>query len=185
MKRIIALLVLSALTCLSYGQKMTMQSQSYFIYNESKEIDTVTCLVYIIENKSLSSKIIMFTEDNICDMSMEKLITKKCFRRYGDFSLSSWASENIINMSKHVLIPDYFVKIIKPAEVFTITVLIRNRDEKLIDSLFRNHILVCTVNQIEKVVNGLLSGLEYNHADYPYSSLTITWDQINGFINKE
>ena len=116
---------------------------------------------------------------------MEKLITKKCFRRYGDFSLSSWASENIINMSKHVLIPDYFVKIIKPAEVFTITVLIRNRDEKLIDSLFRNHILVCTVNQIEKVVNGLLSGLEYNHADYPYSSLTITWDQINGFINKE
>lgn len=185
MKKTIFLLLLSTLASLSYGQIIAMQSQSYVVHNESGETDTITCLVYKIENKSSSPQVIMFTEDNICEMSMEKLITKKCFRRYGDFSLSSWAWENIINMSKHVLIPDCFVKIVKPAEEFTITVLIKNRDENLIDSMFRNHLLVCTASQIEKVVSGLLRGLEYNHVDYPYSSLTITWDQLKRLNQQE
>lgn len=180
MKKILFYFFISISSSL-YGQDISEETQKYYVSANGTEVDTVCCLNYQVRNISATSQVMMFTEDDVNSMPMKQLIKKKLKRRYGDFSLAFFVWDaNIENNSDYVLVPHFFVKILQPNESFNITLFFQNEDDSLVDSLFRNHILICNLEDIEgnDMFLGFKAAINNLHLEYPYPSLTLSWSQF-------
>ena len=182
MNRIIILVIYILQFCFCMGQDFVIQKEYYYLVKK-QDVDTICTIKYKIENMTDKTKTVLFTEENVNEMSLEQLIRKKMFRRYGDFNIACWAWEQIENMSQYINFPSFFVKLIEPGGSFEITLLLRNENDDAVDSLFRSHLLLCDVDQIDnkEMVYGFVGGLRSHNAEYPYSSITIVWEDLKNW----
>lgn len=165
-----------------------MERQKYYLSDNKMEIDTVCNLVYQVRNVSSTSQVVMFTEDDVNSMPLKTLIKRKLIRRYGDFSISFFLWDgNVVNNSAYVNVPGYFIKILPPNESLSITLTLQNEDDCLVDSLFRNHILICNLEDIEgdERFCGFENAMNLYHLLYPYSSVTLLWSQFALWLNNQ
>ena len=84
-------------------------------------------------------------------------------------SLSIW-DPNVENLLNHVLVPEYFIKILSPDESLNITLTLQNEDDHMVDSLFRSHVLICNLEDIEskEMFQGFKSYMNIHHLLYSY-----------------
>ena len=109
-------------------------------------------------------------------------------RRYGDFSIAFFLWDgNVENHSAHVLVPEYFIKILSPDESLNITLSLQNEDDCMADSLFRSHVLICNLEDMESedMFYGFKNAMDYHHLLYPYSSLTLSWGLFTHWLEKK
>ena len=185
MKRLLYTTVILFLSCtIIRGQDISSEIRCYYVHSETG-LDTLYNIEYTIWNKTTNSKMIMLTEDNITEYPMKKLIYRRLIKRYGDLSFAQLAWDNIENLSNHSLIPEFFIKKIRPNDTFRITLVLKNRNPAWVNMLFSKHILVVDVAEIdnENMVFGFLSAIEEHHFEYPYSSVVIPWYTLRNFFN--
>lgn len=168
-----------------YGQNISFVKQSYIIRKDNMGIDTICNLIYKVRNASSNSLVVMFTEDDINSLPLNKLIKRKMYRRYGDFSLSQFVWDNIENHCVNPIIPDFFIKILSPNESFDIILLLQNEDDNVVDSYFRNHILICNIEDIDnkEMFYGFKNSVIYHNLKYSYFSITLLWYQFADWIH--
>ena len=109
-------------------------------------------------------------------------------RRYGDFSIAFFIWEaNVENHSSYVIAPECFIKILSPDESLNITLSLQYEDDCMADSLFRSHVLICNLEDIEgdEMFHGFKSYMNIHHLIYPYSSLTLSWGLFTNWLNKK
>lgn len=177
---IILLLISSSI----FGQDISLTKQFYYVSNDNLELDTICCLEYCIKNESSTSKVIMFTEDDVNRMSLKRLIKSKFYRRYGDFYMSQLVWDNVINYSCYVNIPEFFVKTLPAGKSFDITLMLQNENDCVVDSVFRRHVLVCNLEDIDnkEMFCGFKESVDEQHLEYPYKSITLLWNQFKSFL---
>ena len=182
------LIILILLPFSLYAQDISLERQKYYLSDNNMEIDTICNLVYQVRNVSSTSQVVMFTEDDVNSMPLKTLIKRKLIRRYGDFSISFFLWDgNVENNSKYVHVPEYFIKIMPPNESLNITLTLQNEDDCLVDSLFRNHILICNLEDIEgdERFCGFENVMNFHHLLYPYSSVTLLWSHIVRWLQRQ
>ena len=174
------LLILLFITLSGYGQDICMEVQNYYILDKEMKPDHFCSLVYKIHNVSTDSIVIMFTEDDVTSIPLKRLIYRKMFRRYGDFTLSQFIWDNVKNHSDYAFIPDLFIKILPPNTSFNMVVSLFNKNYNLVDSIFRNHILSCSLGEIDcnEHFRGFKNAVYRNHLEYSFSSITLLWEHI-------
>lgn len=184
MKKFVFIIFVS-LSTLVFGQNVSLTKQYYYVSDDKSNLDTVCCLVYKIKNESTFSQVIMFTEDNVNRMPLRRLIKSKMYRRYGDFSLSQFVSDNVDNQSNYVMIPEFFVKFLSQGESFDITLLLRNEDESALDSIFREHVLICNLENVDckEMFYGFKKCVDEQHLEYPYRTMTLLWTHFKSFLS--
>ncbi len=175
------LIILLLLSSSIYGQDISVETQKYYVSANRWDVDTICSLVYQVRNVSSTPQVLLFTEDDVNSMPLKTLIKKKLKRRYGDFSLAFFLWDaNIENNSDYVNVPSFFVKFLSPDESFNITLSFQNENDHRVDSLFRKHLLICNLEDIEG--NGMFLGFKAAinnlHLEYPYPSLTLSWSQF-------
>lgn len=176
------------LSTILYGQDINVAIQKYYVLENYAVEDKRCCLVYQVRNVSATSQVVMFTEDDVNSMPLEKLIKRKLLRRYGDFYLAFFIWDpNTENDSEYVLVPEYFVKMIEPGESFCITLFLQNEDDHLVDSLFRRHLLICNLEDIEgsEMFHGFKHAIDVFHLEFPYPSITLLWNDFTPWLQRQ
>lgn len=182
------LIILLSLSSSIFGQDISVETQKYYVSANRWEVDTICSLVYQVRNVSSTPQVVMFTEDDVNSMPSNTLEKKKLKRRYGDFSLAFFLWDaNIENNSDYVNVPSFFVKFLSPDESFNITLSFQNEDDHRVDSLFRKHLLICNLEDIEgdERFSRFKWAINTYHLEYPYSSITLLWDQFTHWLNKQ
>lgn len=167
----------------SFGQQTEISTQYYYLADKKGSVDSICTVKLFISNTSENHMAIMFSEENIHNHSLEKIIRKKIYRHYGDFSLSIW-SENIINNSKYIHFPGMFIKIVNPNEDFEMSIISNCRNETKIKEVLSDYIILCNTNTIDAIHCNLVQSIKAQKADYPYNSITIVWDYLKSYCNK-
>lgn len=177
-KYIILILILFSSSL--HGQNISMSKQNYLVCNDKMDLDTICNLIYKIKNESSNFLVVMFTEDDISSLPLNKLIWRKIYRRYGDFSISQFVSDNVESQLEAPLVPDCFIKILVPNESIDIILLLQNEDDQLVDSQFRNHILVSKLEEIdnEHILHGFKKAVNEHNLLYSAPSITMLWSQF-------
>ena len=186
MKKIFCVIVILFISCtVLFGQKISSEIRCYYIYNET-ELDTLCNIEYTIHNNTNKCQVIVLSEDSKMDYPMKELIYRRLYKRYEDLSFAQMVWDNIENLSDNTLIPEFFIKTMGPNDTFRITLVLKNENATLADTLFMRHILVLNAEEIDNVnlVNGLLLAIKENHFEYPYSSVVIPWYIMNRFFRK-
>ena len=179
------LFILMVITSSLHAQTISMEKQSYYVMGHSMEVDTVCSLTYHIKNESSNSQVIMFSHDDINSLPMERLIKKKMYRRCGDYSLSLFVFDpNIVNESNEATVPDFFVKILPPEDSFNITLLFQNENSCIVEPLFRNHILVCQLEDVDckGMFYGFKNAVDDHHLEFQGSSITLLWSLFSRWL---
>ena len=187
MKKYLFVILLSLSSSL-FGQDISVETQKYYVLANEWESDSVCNLVYTVKNVSSTPQVVLLTEDDVNIMPLKALIKRKLIRRYGDFSIAFFLWDgNVENLSAHVLVPEYFIKILPPDESFNITLTLQNEDDHMVDSLFQSHVLICNLEDIEsqEMFQGFTDAMNYHHLVYPYSSITLSWNQIIHRLDKQ
>lgn len=144
---------------------------------------------HIIENKSSQNLVIFFIEEENDTLPQVKLLRKKLYRRYGDFSFSVmiWDNINYEKSNNATVTPDIFVKILRPEEKFELVVPFANNDEKQIASKIYRHLLVCSEMLFscdEIVMPNFIEVIQYYGIDYDKSEVVISADAFESFYSK-
>ncbi len=157
-----------------------MAKQSYHVWNDYKGLDTdsICNLIYQVKNESSNSQVVMFTEDDVNSLPLDKLIFRKICQKIGDVSLSLFIWDDVAVDYRTPHVPDLFVKILPPNESFDIIFLLQDEDDSVVDSLFRHHLLLCSLEDVEKVTGNFEDALKYHHLLYPASSIALLWSQF-------
>jgi hypothetical protein len=187
MKKYLFIIFLSLSSSL-YGQDISLETQKYYVLANEMEPDSVCNLVYTVKNVSSTPQVVLLTEDDVNTMPLKTLIKRKLMRRYGDFSIAFFLWDgNVENHSAHVLVPEYFIKILSPDESLNITLSLQNEDDCVADSLFRSHILICNLEDMESedMFYGFKNAMDYHHLLFPYSSLTLSWGLFTHWLDKK
>ena len=187
MKKYLFVILLS-LSSSIYGQDISMETQKYYVLANEGESDSVCNLVYTVKNVSSTPQVVLLTEDDVNTMPLKTLIKRKLMRRYGDFCIAFFIWEaNVENDSPYVIAPECFIKILSPDESLNITLSLHNEDDSMADSLFRSHILICTLDDMESedMFYGFKDAMDYHHLLYPHSSITLSWSQITHWLEKK
>ncbi len=187
MKKYLFVFLLSLSSSL-FGQDISVETQKYYVLANEWETDSVCNLVYTVKNDSSAPQVVLLTEDDVNSMPLKSLIKRKLMRRYGDFSIAFFLWDpNVENLSAHVLVPEYFIKILSPDESLNITLTLQNEDDRMVDSLFRSHVLISNLEDIEgnELFHGFKSYMNIHHLLYPYSSITLSWNQIVHWLDKQ
>ena len=186
-KNIIIILIAIFMPSSLYSQIISMGKQNYYVWNDKMEIETICNLIYKVKNVSSKTQVVMFTEDDVSSLPLNKLIKRKIHRKYGDFSISHFIWDNIENHSEAPLVPECFIKILAPNESIDITLLLQNKDDRFVDSQFRNHILVCNIEDIDKedMFYGFKAAVVEHHLEYPCSSITMLWSRFSLFLQRQ
>ena len=142
---------------------------------------------HIVENKTKQNLVIFFIEEENDTLPQVKLLRRKLYRRYGDFSFSIIVWDNIYfeKSNNASVTPELFVKILKPEEKFELAVTFANNDEEQIASKVSRHLLVCSdtlfsCNEIgmpdfEEVI-------QHYGIDYADTKVVISADTFRSFI---
>ena len=183
-KYIITILTFISISSSLYGQNISMWKQKYYVWNDKMDIDTICNLIYKVKNVSSNLLVVMFTEDDIRSLPLNKLIKRKMYQRYGDFSLSQFVWDNIENHSEAPLVPDCFIKVLALNESIDITLLLQNEDDRFVDSQFRNHILVFNIEDIDNkdMFYGFKDAVNEHHLAYSSSSITMLWSRFTDWL---
>ena len=187
MKKYLFVILLSLSSSL-YGQDISLETQKYYVLANEWETDSICNLVYTVKNVSSTPQVVLLTEDDVNTMPLKTLIKRKLMRRYGDFSIAFFLWDgNVENHSAHVLVPEYFIKILSPDESLNITLSLQNEDDCVADSLFRSHVLICNLEDMESedMFYGFKNAMDYHHLLYPYSSLTLSWGLFTHWLEKK
>ena len=183
------LIILILLPFSLYAQDISLERQKYYLLANETEVDSICNLVYQVRNVSSISQVVMFTEDDVNSMPLKTLIKRKLMRRYGDFNIAffMWDANITKDSSGYVQVPEIFIKILSPDESFNITLTLQNEDDRLVDSLFRNHILICNLEDIEgdERFRGFENVMNFHHLLYPYSSVTLLWSHIVRWLQRQ
>ena len=161
-----------------------MVKQNFYCLNNKMEIDTICNLIYKVKNESLNSLVVMFTEDDVSSLPLKMLIKRKILRKYGDFSISQFIWDNIDSQVESPLVPDFFVKILAPSESIDIILLLQNEDDCVVQSLFKNHLLICNMENIDNrgMFYGFKDAVDDHHLEYPTSSITMLWSRFYDWL---
>ena len=124
---------------------------TYLVPNQYEKLDTMTCFRCKFENTKQSSLVLMFCKEDNTLYPKEQLIQNAVLRRYNDFSLSMLAWEDVLIEQKNykALVPDLFVKEIRPNESFELLFIAKNMNDSVFLKL-RNHILICEAEELKK-----------------------------------
>lgn len=183
------LIILLSLSSSIYGQDISVETQKYCVSVKELEVDTLCNLVYTVKNGSSTPQVLLFTEDDVNSMPLKTLIKRKLMRRYGDFNIAffMWDANITKDSSGYVQVPEIFIKILSPDESFNITLSFQNEDDHRVDSLFRKHLLICNLEDIEgdERFSRFKWAINTYHLEYPYSSITLLWDQFTHWLNKQ
>lgn len=144
--------------------------------------------LYIIQNQTKQKLLIFFIEENNDTLSNIKLLRRKLLRRYGDFSLSmiEWEANMSIENST-TIIPELFVKILKPKEKFKIGVPFTNDKEKQFASKVPLHLLICS----ERVLSNnfiemphFIENIQRYNFGYSGTKIVISISDFMSFISR-
>lgn len=183
-KYIIIILTFISISSSLNGQSISLGKEKYYVWNDKMDIDTICNLIYKVKNVSSNLLVVMFTEDDIRSMPLNKLIMRKMYQRYGDFSFSQFVWDNIENHSEAPLVPDCFLKILDPNESIDITLLLQNENDSFVDSQFRNHILVFNIEDIDNkdMFYGFKDAVNEHHLAYSSSSIAMLWSRFADWL---
>lgn len=125
--KLILCLFLFAMPISLKGQAVSKSVESYYSTNDNKT-DTVCTVRYSICNNTRQKIVVMFTDDNVTSLPMQKILHRKCYKRYGDFCIAMFVGDNVQNWSKYINVPEFFIKFIEPEQHFDISVHMTNTD---------------------------------------------------------
>ena len=149
MKKYLFIIFLSLSSSL-YGQDISLETQKYYVLANEMEPDSVCNLVYTVKNVSSTPQVVLLTEDDVNTMPLKTLIKRKLMRRYGDFSIAFFLWDgNVENHSAHVLVPEYFIKILSPDESLNITLTLQNEDDRIVSGYTYDGILIPQIVYLE------------------------------------
>lgn len=186
MKRIATLIVLLSIVLVSRSQNITQHVQHYNIWNDNDSCSIETSVTYNILNNTMDTLLIMFTEDNVSKMSLDKALRRKIFHRYGDFAISTFIFDNIINTSTYTEFPHFFIKSIPPNNNFSISIIATNQAVQNIYTCFIEHLILCNLKQIKEIIknNRFMSTIKDHKLEYPYSTINIKWENLYELQNE-
>lgn len=184
-------LVYDSLKTEEYGrQKKSLDdSVKISVWRDYNETALRGSYCHFIENKSGQNLVVFFIEEENDALPKVKLLRKKLYRRYGDFSFSVMIWDNIIyeKSSNATVTPDIFVKILRPEEKFELVVPFANNDDEQIASKVSRHLLVCS----ETIFSGdeigmphFLENLLLYDIVYENSKVEISADAFESFYSK-
>lgn len=187
MKYYIFLLVI----LLFYNQELTGQIKydldtqkciRSFFYKSSPD----SLLIYTIKNKAKQNLLIFFIEESNDTLSPVKLLKRKLYRRYGDFSLSmvEWEANMSIEINDSV-IPKLFVKVLEPEEIFKIVVPFADYQDEQIALKVTQHLLMCSESDFSSNIIEMphfIENLQKYDIIYPGTTLVISISTFKSFI---
>jgi hypothetical protein len=142
--------------------------------------------LYTIKNKTEQNQLIFFIEEDKETLPWVKLLKRKLFHRYDDFSFSmiEWEANMTIE-NNNIVTPGLFVKILAPKRKFTITVPFFNREDEDVASKVTQHLLVCpesafSSNLIE--MPHFMENLQSYDFAYPGNNVVIYANTLKLFI---
>lgn len=143
---------------------------------------------YTVENKTEHNLVIFFIEEENDTLPQVKLLRKKLYRRYGDFSFSVmiWDNINYEKSNNATVTPDIFIKILRPEEKFELVVPFANNDEEQIASKVYRHLLVCSEMLFscdEIVMPNFIEVIQYYGIAYDNSKVVIPADAFRSFLS--
>lgn len=184
-------LVYDSLKTEEYGRqrKSLDDSVKITVWRDYNETASRGSYCHIIENKSGQNLVVFFIEEENDALPKVKLLRKKLYRRYGDFSFSVMIWDNIIyeKSSNATVTPDIFVKILRPEEKFELVVPFANNDEEQIASKVSRHLLVCSEMLFscdEIVMPNFIEVIQYYGIDYANQNVVISTDAFESFYSK-
>lgn len=184
-------LVYDSLKTEEYGRKRKSLEDSVKIavWRDYNETASHGSFCHIIENKSEQNLVIFFIEEENDALPKVKLLRRKLYRRYGDFSFSVmiWDNINYEKSNNTTVTPDIFVKILRPEEKFELVVPFANNDEEPIASKVSRHLLVCSEMLFscdEIVMPNFIEVIQYYGIDYANQKVVISADAFESFYSK-
>lgn len=176
MKRILVLFVFFGYFLLTYS--LEYHEQVYYVAHGTLDRDTIRCVSFDVVNSNMEPIVILFTEDDLEKMNFEEVLNRKCYRRYGDFSLSCWAYDNVINCGEpySFVFPQAFIKIVYPMKRFKFTIISSNIPFEKIKSCVSRHMIVCKELDINKYISSFITSVEENKVTCMYDSLVVEWE---------
>ena len=184
-------LVYDSLEPEEYGRKRKSLEDSVKIavWRDYNETASRGSFCHIIENKSEQNLVVFFIEEENDALPKVKLLRKKLYRRYEDFSFSVmiWDNINYEKSNNATVTPDIFVKILRPEEKFELLIPFANNDEEQIASKVSRHLLVCSEMLFscdEIVMPNFIEVIQYYGIDYANQKVVISTDAFESFYSK-
>lgn len=175
----------------NYGRerKSFEDSVKIAVWRDYNETASRGSFCHIIENKSEQNLVVFFIEEENDALPKVKLLRKKLYRRYEDFSFSVmiWDNINYEKSNNATVTPDIFVKILRPEEKFELLVPFANNDEEQIASKVSRHLLVCSEMLFscdEIVMPNFIEVIQYYGIDYANQKVVISTDAFESFYSK-
>lgn len=157
--------------------------------SEAKNGDfTTDSILCSIQNIGKYNSLIFFTEENIDSLAHIKLLRRKLFRRYKDFSLSMIEFEpNMTIKNCENVIPELFVKILAPGEKLEIIIPFSNIEEENIASRISKHLLICSESDLSDNIIGMpnyVKNLRKYDFIYPNKRVIISVNKLKSFFRQ-
>lgn len=173
----------------NHAESLLADSVKVTIWRDYSESAPSGLFCHIIENKSEQNLVIFFIEEENDTLSDVKLLRRKLYRRYGDFSFSVIVWDNIYfeKSNNATLTPELFVKILKPEEKFELVVPFANNEEEQIASKVSRHLLVCSETIFYNDEIGMpdfMKIIQYYNIDYANKKVVISADVFKLFLSK-
>lgn len=181
-RQIACFIVVLVLPILGYCQKIEKECQNYYLVcDRHKAVDILKCSnKYIITNDQKTTCVLMFTNDDITQISAEKAIARSCFGRYLDFSLSDLACESTMVVESFIpIFPYCFIKILEPNESFEMIINAKAEEVDDVNRYMNNHLLFCTSELVCKSVSSdFIRGVKNRSIGYPPNFISLEWNDI-------
>lgn len=158
------------------------------VWRDNSETASCGSFYHVIENKSEQNLVVFFIEEENDTLPQVKLLRRKLLQRYGDFSFSVFVWDNVhFEDNKAILIPEFFVKILKPEEKFELVVPFANNDEEQIASEASLHLLICSETLFSSDEIGMpdfVRVVKDYGIDYVDTELFIPADSLKSFLSE-
>lgn len=173
----------------SHDVNLLEDSVKITVWRDYTENPHIGSYYHIVENKTEQNFVIFFIEEENDTLPQVKLLRRKLYRRYGDFSFSVivWDNMYFEKSNNTTIIPGMFVKILKPKDKFELVVPFANNEEEQIASKVSRHLLVCseTLLSCNKIgMPDFEEVIQYYGIDYAYTKATISANTFKSFFSK-
>ena len=160
-----------------------LSKRSYGVISNSKETaEEHLCFKYSVFNNTEEPLVIMFSQYDICSDSLDRIIFKRLFSRYGDFALYNLVCEDMIISEWTPRMPENFIKLIAPSENFEIAITDKHNNQQEMDSLLKHHLLICGPAQLDRIDSSFINNLRLKNLSYPNPSISIDADIIRQYV---
>lgn len=167
-----------------YSQSITISPTIYNCLGDDNKYHPFHSYCYSINNNDTSYAAIFFIEEDNTALSHKTLLHKKLFRRYGDFYLAMFVTDNVMFEDSVPCIPEYFVKVLSPGDTFNIYLYADIENDNLLED-FEKHILICKEDELESIgLHNFMIRLQEDNITYPYSYIIMSVERFKHFITR-